>query len=48
MAKRIGVAGWLLKPLDPLRTRAAAKAVLAGEHYFDTTLSAIPADVMPA
>ncbi len=48
MAKRIGVAGWLIKPLDPLRTRAAAKAVLAGEHYFDTTLSALPADVMPA
>ena len=39
MAKRIGVAGWLIKPLDPLRTRAAAKALLAGEHYFDTTLA---------
>ena len=48
MAKRIGVAGWLVKPLDPLRIRAAAKAVLAGGQYFDTTLAAVPPDVLPA
>ena len=48
LAKRTGVAGWLVKPLDPLRPRAAVQALLAGENYFDTTLSAVPADVLPA
>lgn len=47
-ARRIGVAGWLLKPLDPLRTRAAVKALLAGERYYDPTFAAVPADVLSA
>jgi DNA-binding response OmpR family regulator len=47
-ANRIGVAGWLIKPLDPLRTRAAAKALLSGERYYDSTLAAVPADILPA
>jgi len=46
-AKRVGVAGWLIKPLDPLRTRAAVQSLLAGEHYFDTTYAPVPATVMP-
>jgi DNA-binding NarL/FixJ family response regulator len=48
MAKRIGVAGWLLKPLDPLRTRAAVQALLGGENYYDPTLTPLAADVLPA
>ena len=47
-AKRVGVAGWLLKPLDPLRTRAGVQAVLDGGTYYDTTFAPVPADVLPA
>ena len=47
LARRTGVAGWLLKPLDPLRTRAAVTAVLAGERYEDPTFAPVPADVLP-
>ncbi len=47
LCKRTGVAGWLLKPLDPLRTRAAVQALLAGQTFYDTTLLAVPADVLP-
>jgi DNA-binding response OmpR family regulator len=47
LAKRTGVAGWLMKPLDPLRTRAAVQALLAGETYYDTTFVPVPADVGP-
>lgn len=39
LARRTGVAGWLLKPLDPLRTRDAVRAVLAGGQYQDATFS---------
>ena len=35
LAKRTGVAGWLLKPLDPIRTRSAVQALLAGNIYQD-------------
>lgn len=48
LARRTGVAGWLLKPLDPLRLRAATQAILAGEHYEDLTFLPVPADVLPA
>jgi DNA-binding response OmpR family regulator len=47
-AKRIGVPGWLIKPLDPLRIRAATKALLAGGQYRDETLAAVPADILSA
>jgi DNA-binding response OmpR family regulator len=47
LAKRTGVAGWLLKPLDPLRTRAAVQALLAGGTYYDPTFVPVPADVEP-
>jgi len=46
LAKRTGVAGWLLKPLDPLMARAAADALLAGGNYFDSTSRPVPADIM--
>ncbi len=35
LARRSGVDGWLLKPLDPLRVRRAVGALLAGGTYFD-------------
>jgi len=48
LAHRTGVAGWLLKPLDPLRTQAAVHALLRGEEYKDTTFVPFPRDVLPA
>jgi two-component system, OmpR family, response regulator BaeR len=48
LAKRTGVAGWILKPLDPLRVRAAVQAVLAGGTYYDKTLAPAFPDVLPA
>jgi DNA-binding response OmpR family regulator len=45
LSKRTGVAGWILKPLDPLRTRAAVQALLAGGTYYDSTLTPVPVEV---
>jgi DNA-binding response OmpR family regulator len=33
LARRWGVDGWLLKPLDSFRLRRAARALLAGDTY---------------
>jgi DNA-binding response OmpR family regulator len=33
LAKRCGADGWLIKPLDPLRLRRAARAIAAGSRY---------------
>jgi DNA-binding response OmpR family regulator len=33
LARRWGVDGWLVKPLDSLRLRRAARALIAGETY---------------
>ena len=33
LGKRCGADGWLIKPLDPLRLRRAARAVAAGSRY---------------
>lgn len=33
LARRSGAEGWIIKPLDPLRLRRAADALLAGETY---------------
>lgn len=35
MARRSGVAGWLVKPLDPIRIRKAVAALLGGGSWFD-------------
>jgi DNA-binding NarL/FixJ family response regulator len=35
MARRARVDGWVIKPLDPIRIRRAAAALLAGGTYFD-------------
>ena len=37
LAKRSEADGWLLKPLDAIRTRKAVRALLAGERYEDPT-----------
>jgi len=47
LAKRTGVPGWLLKPLDPMRVSEAVGAVLAGETYPDPSYEPSPADVLP-
>lgn len=41
LARRTGAAGWLVKPLAPLRTREAVRTLLAGEPYHDRTLSPV-------
>ena len=48
LAKRTAVAGWLIKPLDPLRIRAAVTAILDGSRYYDRTLAPGVPDVLPA
>ncbi|MDQ6838068.1 MAG: response regulator [Actinomycetota bacterium] len=45
LARRSGVTGWLVKPLDPLRVRRAVRAVLAGETWFDTSYAPDPVAV---
>lgn len=37
LARRSEAEGWVLKPLDALRTRAAVRALLAGDRYEDAT-----------
>jgi DNA-binding response OmpR family regulator len=46
MARRAGVDGWLLKPLDPIRVRRAAAAILSGGTWYDTAQLPDPV-VMP-
>ena len=41
-AKRSGAEGWLVKPLDGMRIRRAAKALLAGERYEDLSYQPVP------
>jgi CheY-like chemotaxis protein len=36
LAKRGGADGWLIKPLDPIRLRRAARAVAAGGRYTES------------
>lgn len=35
LARRSEADGWVIKPLDPVRLRKAARAVLAGDRYED-------------
>ena len=41
LARRSEADGWLLKPLDAIRTRKAVTALLAGERYEDGTQAPI-------
>jgi len=43
LARRCGAEGWLIKPLDSLRLKRAAKAVLAGGSYTE----GVPIDAAP-
>lgn len=47
LARRTGVAGYLLKPLDPLRTAEAVEAILSGQRYEDPSFTPAPADILP-
>jgi len=38
LARRSGAEGFVVKPLDPQRVRAAVRAILRGESYEDETL----------
>jgi DNA-binding response OmpR family regulator len=46
LARRAGVDGWLLKPLDPIRIRRAAAAILGGGTWYDESFLPDPV-VMP-
>lgn len=46
LARRSGAEGWVMKPLDPIRLRKAAKALLAGSTYHDDT--GRPRHIVPA
>ena len=48
MARRSGVAGWIVKPLDPIRIRRAATALLAGDTWYDRSFIPDPVEVGPA
>jgi len=45
LARRSGVTGWLLKPLDPIRLRRATTALVGGGTYFDTSYLPTPVAV---
>jgi DNA-binding response OmpR family regulator len=48
LAQRSGAEGWLIKPLDALRLKRAALAVLNGETYQEGVPPAAPRPVEPA
>ena len=43
LARRCGAEGWLVKPLDALRLKKAAKAIVGGGEYTE----GVPADAAP-
>ena len=43
LARRAGAEGWVVKPLDPLRLRRAASALVDGGTYHDDSLQPVPA-----
>lgn len=45
LARRSGVEGWLVKPLDPIRVRRAVRALLDGGTYEDATYRPSPVAV---
>jgi DNA-binding response OmpR family regulator len=42
LARRSGAEGWLVKPLDPIRLRRAAAAVVGGGTYHDESFQPVP------
>ncbi|MGH9122139.1 MAG: response regulator [Acidimicrobiales bacterium] len=47
LCRRTGVEGWIMKPLDPVRMRRAASALLEGASFFDETDEPNPVAVPP-
>ncbi|MGH9018212.1 MAG: response regulator transcription factor [Acidimicrobiales bacterium] len=45
LAKRSGAEGFVVKPLDPLRIRRAARALLAGGTFHDESFQPVPLQV---
>ena len=45
MARRSGAAGWVLKPLDPIRLRTAVAALLARGSWHDASFTPQPVAV---
>lgn len=45
LARRSGVDGWLIKPLDPLRVRRGVRAVLVGGTWCDDSYTPDPVAV---
>ena len=45
LARRSGVEGWLLKPLDPIRTRRAVRTILDGGTWHDDSYQPEPVAV---
>jgi DNA-binding response OmpR family regulator len=41
-ARRSGAEGWIVKPLDALRIRAGARALLNDQRYEDTSYQPVP------
>ena len=48
LARRSGADGWVIKPLDPIRLRAAVKAVSNGNSYLDPSYEPLPSVTFPA
>lgn len=42
LARRSGAEGWVVKPLDPIRLRSAAQALLAGGTWHDASFTPQP------
>lgn len=42
LARRSAAEGWLVKPLDPVRIRRAARAILDGGTFYDESYKPIP------
>lgn len=42
LARRSGAEGWVVKPLDPLRLRKAAGALIEGSTYHDRSYQPVP------
>ena len=45
LARRSGAEGFIVKPLDPMRIRKAAKALLDGGTYHDESFQPVPLHV---
>jgi DNA-binding response OmpR family regulator len=45
MARRSGAAGWIVKPMDPIRVRTAAAALLGGGTWHDASFTPQPVAV---